>query len=353
MDVKVVQSRFLKVCRGEAVDATPIWLMRQAGRYMPEYRAIRATHSMLTCIRTPELACEITMQPIRAFDLDAAIIFSDILPILQGMGLELDFVDGEGPQIFNPIRSRAEVERLVVRPAEETLGYVMQAIGLVVRELEPRGLPLIGFSGAPFTLAAYAIEGKGSKDYRQAKGMMMADPASWHLLMEKLSPAVGEYLVAQARAGASALQVFDSWAGELSPGDYREHVLPYTKRVIEAAAGTGVPVIHFGVGTAGLLEDIATAGSDVIGVDWTTDLSSAYARVGAGRTLQGNLDPVALLAPWEALRARASAVLEQAARRPAGSGHIFNLGHGILPPTPTENVRRLVDFVHEFGVGAA
>jgi uroporphyrinogen decarboxylase len=338
-------SRFLAACRRQPVDATPIWLMRQAGRYMPEYRAIRAKHTMLEVIRTPELAMDVTLQPIDAFDLDAAIIFSDILPILQGMGLDLDFVDGEGPQIFNPVRSREQVRALRVRPAEETLRFTLDAIRMTRAELEPRGIPLIGFSGAPFTLAAYAIEGKGSKHYQIAKGMMMADPAAWHELMSKLAEAVGEYLLAQARAGASALQLFDSWVGELSPADYREFVLPYSKRAIEVASTAGVPVIHFGVGTTGMLPDMAAAGGDVIGVDWTVDLSVAWGMLGDGVAMQGNLDPLALMAPWEALRSRAQKVLESGGGRP---GHIFNLGHGILPGTPVDNVRRLVDFVHEF-----
>lgn len=338
------ESRFLRACRRESVDATPIWLMRQAGRYMPEYRALRAKHRMLDCIRTPELATEITLQPINAFDLDAAILFNDILPLLAGMGLNLDFVDGEGPQVFNPIRTSADIDALRVVPPEEGVGFAMEAIKLLRRELDSRRVPLIGFSGAPFTLAAYAVEGKGSKNYLNVKGLMFSDPASWHRLMEKLAQAVGEYLLAQAQAGAQALQMFDSWAGALSVDDYREFVLPYSTRALSIAKQGGVPIIHFGVGTGGLLEMIASTGADVVGVDWNTDLATAWQRVGDGHAVQGNLDPVALFAPWEQLEKRATIVLDKAANRP---GHIFNLGHGILPGTPVDNVKRLVDFVHE------
>jgi uroporphyrinogen decarboxylase len=338
-------SRFLRAARRLPTDATPIWLMRQAGRYMPEYRAMRAKHSMLEVIRTPELALEVTMQPINAFALDAAIIFSDILPVLGGMGLDLDFVDGEGPQIFNPLRSADDVRRLRVTTAEESLPYVLKAIGLVTKELQPRNIPLIGFSGAPFTLAAYAIEGKGSRNYTLAKGMMMSDPKAWHELMGKLADVIGEYLFAQARAGAQALQLFDSWVGALSPSDYRAHVLPYSQRAIAKASEGGVPIIHFGVGTNGLLEDIRDAGGDVIGADWAIDLDVAWQRIGYDRAIQGNLDPIALFAPWAELKPRAQVVLDKAAGRP---GHIFNLGHGILPGTPVDNVKRLVEFVHEY-----
>lgn len=338
-------SRFLRACRCEPVDATPIWLMRQAGRYMPEYRVLRAKHRMLDVIRTPELAVQVTLQPLDAFDLDAAILFSDILPLLAAMGLDLDFVDGEGPQIFNPIRKPADIDRLRVVPAEEGLTFALDAIRLLRPELDSRGVPLIGFSGAPFTLAAYGVEGKGSKNYQHVKGLMFSDPAAWHRLMEKLAQAVGEYLLAQARAGALALQMFDSWAGALSPDDYREFVMPYSVHALSIAKGGGVPIIHFGVGTGGLLEMIRDAGADVVGIDWNTDLAAAWQRVGHDRAVQGNLDPVALFAPWDSLRERAKRVLDKAANR---NGHVFNLGHGILPGTPVDNVKRLVDFVHEY-----
>ncbi len=341
----VQNSRFLKACRREVADATPIWLMRQAGRYMPEYRQLREKYSIIELIKTPELACQVTMQPIKAFDLDAAIIFADILPLLEGMGLELDFIKGEGPAIYNPIRSALDVRNLQVTAPEDSLWFTLEAIKHARAQLDPLGIPLIGFSGAPYTLAAYAIEGSSSKQYLHTKGLMMGDSAAWHQLMEKLSEVVGQYLLAQAKAGAHVLQVFDSWVGSLAPDDYREYVLPYSQRAIAIAAQGGVPIIHFGTGTNGLLELLRTAGGDVIGVDWGIDLDTAWERIGADRAVQGNLDPAALFAPWDALQARARQVIDKAGGRP---GHIFNLGHGILPETPVDNVKRLVDFVHEY-----
>lgn len=338
-------SRFLKACRGEAVDATPIWLMRQAGRYMAEYRALREKYSILEIIKTPDLACEVTMQPINAFDLDAAIIFADILPPLEGMGLELDFIKGEGPVIYNPVRTVTDVANLRVLPPEETLYFTLEAIRLVRNELADKGIPLIGFSGAPFTLASYAVEGGSSKNRIHVKGMMMAEPEAWHNLMTKFSEVAGHYLLAQAQAGAQALQLFDSWVGELSPDDYRQYVMPHSKRAIEIARQSGVPVIHFGTNTNGMLELIREAGGDVIGVDWRIRLDDAWERLGPNVAIQGNLDPVALFAPWEALKARTQQILDQVKGKP---GHIFNLGHGILPKTPTDNVKRLADFVHEY-----
>nr|WP_228845424.1 uroporphyrinogen decarboxylase [Phototrophicus methaneseepsis] len=338
-------SRFLKACRREASDATPIWLMRQAGRYMVEYRTLREKYTILEIIKTPELACEVTMQPINAFDLDAAIIFADILPPLEGMGLELEFVKGEGPVIHNPVRAAADVERLVVRPPQEALSFTLEAIKLARAELDSRSIPLIGFSGAPFTLASYAVEGGGSRNRQHVKGMMMGHPDAWHALMTKLSEVAGHYLLAQAQAGAQALQLFDSWVGELSPDDYAQYVMPYSKRALDIAKQAGVPVIHFGTNTNGMLHHIRDAGGDVIGVDWRIRLDDAWAQLGDSVAIQGNLDPVALFAPWEALKTRAQGILDQAAGRP---GHIFNLGHGILPTTPVDNVRRLVDFVHEY-----
>lgn len=338
-------SRFLRACRRQPLDATPIWLMRQAGRYMAEYRRLREKHSILEIIKTPGLACEVTLQPVNAFELDAAIIFADILPPLEGMGLKLEFVGGEGPLIHNPLRTADDVEALRVLPPEEGLGFTLEAVRLARQELDSRGIPLIGFSGAPFTLAAYACEGGSSRNFTHVKGMMMGQPEVWHRLMDKLAEVVGHYLLAQARAGAHCLQLFDSWVGALSPADYREHVMPYSRRAIEIARRGGMPVIHFGTDTGGLLELIRDAGGDVIGVDWRMDLDAAWKRLGEGVAVQGNLDPVALLAPWEELERRARRVLDQAAGRP---GHIFNLGHGVLPETPVENVKRLVEFVHEY-----
>jgi len=346
--IALSECRFLRACRRQPVDATPLWLMRQAGRYMPEYRALRDNHPFLEMVKTPELACQVTLQPINAFDLDAAIIFADILPPLEGMGLELEFAEGEGPILHNPIRAAADVVALRVLPPEQTLAFTLEAIGLARRELEPRGIPLIGFSGAPFTLAAYAIEGGSSRNYERVKGLMMGDPQTWHRLMEKLAGVVGQYLLAQARSGANALQLFDSWVGVLNPADYQELVMPYSRRAIEIAREGGAPIIHFGTDTSGLLELIRDAGGDVIGVDWRIDLSTAWERLGTRVAVQGNLDPIALLVPWPELERRARAVLDQAAGRP---GHIFNLGHGVLPSTPTDSVKRLAEFVHEYTSG--
>ena len=340
-------SRLMRACRREATDATPIWLMRQAGRYMAEYRALREKHTILQLIKTPELACEVTMQPIHAFDLDAAIIFADILPPLEGMGLHLDFVEGEGPILDNPVRTAQDVAKLRTPPPEESLSFTLNAIKLARAELDQRHIPLIGFSGAPFTLAVYAVEGGSSRNHLAVKGLMMSDSATWHKLMEKLSEVVGQYLLAQAKAGAHVLQLFDSWVGELAPEDYRQNVLPYTRRAIEIARQATVPIIHFGTGTSGMLELLREAGGDVIGVDWRIDLAAVWERLGSDVAIQGNLDPVALFAPWPELKARAQVVLDQAGGR---AGHIFNLGHGILPNTPVDNITRLVDFVHEYSV---
>lgn len=338
-------SRFLRACRRLPTDATPVWLMRQAGRYMVEYRTLREKYSILEIIKTPELACEVTLQPINAFDLDAAIIFADILPPLEGMGLELDFIKGEGPTIYNPVRTTDDVDRLRVLPTEETLGFTLEAIRLARRELDSRGIPLIGFSGAPFTLASYAVEGGSSRSRIMVKNMMLSQPELWHRLMTKLSEVAGHYLLEQAQAGAHVLQLFDSWVGELSPFDYERSVLPYSRRAIEIASQAGVPIIHFGTNTSGMLPLIRTAGGDVIGVDWRIDLAQAWRILGDQVGVQGNLDPVTLFADWEALQSRARHILDSVNGK---TGHIFNLGHGILPETPVDNVRRLVDFVHEY-----
>jgi uroporphyrinogen decarboxylase len=341
----VYGNRFLKACRREQVDATPIWLMRQAGRYMIEYRKLRERYGILDIIKTPELARDVTMQPIDAFDLDAAIIFADILPPLEGMGLQLEYIKGEGPVIHNPVRTAADAERLATPPAEESLFFTLDAIKLVRESLDPLGLPLIGFSGAPFTLAAYAVEGGSSKNHVHLKSMMLGDRAAWDTLMGKFAEIAGNYLLAQAQAGAHALQLFDSWVGQLSPANYRKYVMPYTRRTLEIAAAANVPIIHFGTNTNGMLEDIRDAGGDVIGVDWRIDIDVAMQRLGDGVAVQGNLDPVALFAPWDELKTQAQRVLDLADGRP---GHIFNLGHGILPDTPVENVKRLAEFVHEY-----
>ncbi len=337
--------RFLRACRREDVDCTPVWFMRQAGRYMPEYRALRERHGFLQMVKTPELAAEVTLQPVRAFEVDAAIIFADILPPLEGMGLQLTYEAGEGPVIHNPVRSEADIAALRQPDPREAAAYTLEAIRLVKRELAGR-LPLIGFSGAPFTLASYAIEGGSSREFRRTKRLMHASPEAWHALMGKLAELVGAYLAAQAEAGADALQLFDSWAGALAPADYAEHVLPYVRRAIEAArrGGAAPPVIYFGTNTAGMLGLLRQTGADVVGVDWRIALDDAWAQLGPGVALQGNLDPATLFAPWPVIERRARDILDRAAGR---AGHIFNLGHGILTETPVDHVRRLAEFVHE------
>lgn len=337
--------RLLKAIRREPVDATPVWLMRQAGRYMENYRAIRAQHSMLDVIRTPELACEVTMQPINAFDLDAAIIFADILPPLINMGLNLEFVKGTGPVIHNPISSTYDIDILATPPAELSLQPTLDAIKLVKAELEPRNIPLIGFAGAPFTLASYAIEGGGSKVYAKTKALMYSEPAAWVRLMDKLVTVQADYLIKQAKAGADALQVFDSWAGlALSRDDYKRYVAPFNTKLFKMLGRAGVPVINFSTGTFAYLETVAACGGDVVGVDWRMPLGEAWDKIGHDKPIMGNLDPVTLHAPWRELRYHIDQVLDQAAGRP---GHIFNLGHGILQHTSVDNVKRLVDYVHE------
>ncbi len=342
--MEIKQSRFLRACRREPVDCTPVWFMRQAGRYMAEYRAIRARHSLLEICSQPELAAEVTLQPVRAFDVDAAILFADILLPLVPMGIDLEFAAGEGPVIHNPIRTPEDVNAL--RPVEprESLAHVLEAVRLVRCELGER-VPLIGFAGAPFTLASYLIEGGGSRNYLKAKRLMYADPPTWHALMSKLAHVVADYLVAQAEAGAQAVQLFDSWVGVLGPDDYREYVLPYSQYVMEQVSAAGIPKIHFGTDTATLLPLIQDAGGDVIGLDWRTPLNWGWQVLGPDVAVQGNLDPAVLLAPRPEIERRVRAVLKQAAGRP---GHIFNVGHGLVPETPVDNVKAVVEMVHEF-----
>jgi uroporphyrinogen decarboxylase len=318
--------------------------MRQAGRYMPEYRRIREKHALLEMFKTPQLAVEITLQPVRAFAVDAAILFADILLPLEGMGIRLDFVEGEGPVIHNPVRCREDAEALRIAEPRESLGYVIESIRALRSELNGK-VPLIGFAGAPFTLASYMIEGGSSRNYVLTKKLIYGEPATWQTVMRKLASTLSAYVLAQARAGAQVIQLFDSWAGCLSPADYRDHVLPFTKPVFQSLREAGIPSIHFGTGTADLLPLMREAGGDVLGVDWRTHLDDAWVRIGSGTGIQGNLDPVTLMAPWPVLRGRAKEVLDRAARKP---GHIFNLGHGILPDTPVDAVRALADFVHEY-----
>ena len=338
-------SPFLRACRGLPADRTPVWLLRQAGRYQPEYRALREKHSMLEVIRTPELAAQVTLMPIEAFGLDAAIVFSDILPPLVGMGLDLDFVKGDGPKIGNPISSTRDVDLLGTPPAEETMAGTLGAIALVRHELERRDIPVIGFAGAPFTLASYAIEGGTSKDFSRTKAFMLSEPAAWKRLLGKLVTVQADYLLAQVRAGAQALQVFDSWAGRaLGRGDYLRYVAPHNRELFARVAPAGVPVINFSLGVSSYLAEAAVCGGDVIGLDWHLPLDEAWQQVGFERPVQGNLDPAALLAPWRELRFRIDDVLDRAGGRP---GHIFNVGHGLVPQTLVDNVRRLVEHVRE------
>ena len=338
-------SPFLRACLGLPTDRTPVWLLRQAGRYQPEYRALREKHSMLEVIRTPELAAQVTLMPIEAFGFDAAIVFSDILPPLVGMGLDLDFVKGGGPQIGNPISSTLDVDLLGTPPAEETMEGTLGAIALVRRELESRDIPVIGFAGAPFTLASYAIEGGTSKDFSRTKAFMLSEPAAWKRLLGKLVTVQADYLLAQAQAGAQALQVFDSWAGRaLGREDYLRYVAPHNRELFARVAEAGVPVINFSLGVSSYLREAAACGGDVVGLDWTMPLDEAWERAGFDRPVQGNLDPASLLAPWRELEFRIDDVLDRAGGRP---GHIFNVGHGLVPQTPVDNVRRLVEHVRE------
>jgi uroporphyrinogen decarboxylase len=334
------RERFLKACRREPVDRTPIWLMRQAGRYLSDYREVRKTHGLLEICRTPELAAEVTLQPIRKFGFDAAILFSDLLVPLEPLGIPFSFAQGEGPRIENPIRSRSDVSRLREVEPRESLAFTLEAIRILRRELE---VPLIGFAGAPFTLASYAIEGGPSKSFEKTKALMYEDPETWHLLLSKLSSVVRAYLTAQIEAGVAAVQLFDSWVGALAPEDYRKLVLPHSRAILEPLAKLGVPRIHFGTGTAGILREMRDAGADVVGLDWRIDLDRGWSDVGGEIAVQGNLDPLALLAPRDVLLERVDLVLRQAGGRP---GHIFNLGHGVLPGTPVENVQLLVEHVH-------
>jgi len=336
--------RFLRACRGEEVDATPIWIMRQAGRYLPEYRATRErAGSFLALCKTPELACEVTLQPIERLGVDAAILFSDILIPAEAMGVPLSFSDGEGPRL-QPVRDEAAMRALRVPVADEDCGFVMDAIRLVTKALDKK-VPLIGFAGAPWTVYAYIVEGRGAKGFPEAKRTLFAAPDFARALLDKITRTTIDYLQAQVRAGAQALQLFDSWAGALAPEEYRAFALPAVRRIVEALRPSGVPFIYFCNEGASLLADAATSGADVIGVDFRTPLDEARARMGeagARLTLQGNLDPSALFGPVDEIERRAIEVLARA----GGRRHVFNLGHGILPGTPVEHAQALVEIVH-------
>ena len=319
--------------------------MRQAGRYMAEYRRIRERHTLLEICREPELATEVTLQPVDRLAVDAAILFSDLLLPFEPMGIPFEFIQGEGPHIPQPVRSTADIARLRTVEPRESLEHVLATIRILSRELADR-VPLVGFAGAPFTLASYAIEGGPSRNYAKTKAFMYGEPSGWHQLCSTFATVIGDYLVAQVEAGVQAIQLFDSWIGALSPSDYREFVLPHSQRILSTVGETDVPVIHFGTGTATLLEVMTEAGGDVIGIDWRVPLDEAWARIGEKRAVQGNLDPTLLLGPIQRMLAGADEVMRQAGRRP---GHIFNLGHGILPDTPVEHVETLARFVHQYG----
>jgi uroporphyrinogen decarboxylase len=334
------EGRFLAALRHEQPDATPVWFMRQAGRALADYRALRERHPIMTLAKTPELCAKVTLMPVRTFGVDAAVLFADIMLPLEPMGVSLEIQPDVGPIIHNPIRSAADVDRLrLIEPAED-VGFVMDAIRLVRGELAGKQA-VIGFSGSPFTLACYLIEGRPSRDYAVAKAFMYREPAAWHALMSKLAEVVIRYLNSQVAAGAQVLQLFDSWVGALAPADYVAFVQPHVARIF--AAVRGAPIIHFGTGTAALLELMADAGGDVIGVDARQSLDLAWSRIGFERGIQGNLDATRLLAGWDATREGALDVLRRAANRP---GHIFNLGHGVLPETDPALLARLVDLVH-------
>ncbi|HEY8533245.1 MAG TPA: uroporphyrinogen decarboxylase [Micromonospora sp.] len=334
-------SVFVRACRGEPVPRTPVWFMRQAGRSLPEYRAIRKGISMLESCRRPDLVCEITLQPVRRHGVDAAILYSDIVVPIAAAGVEVDIVPGTGPVVAEPIRSAEQVRRLPSLTPDD-VSYVAEAVRLLVAELG--STPLIGFAGAPFTLASYLVEGGPSRTHARTKALMYGAPDVWHALCSRLAEITLEFLRVQVAAGASAVQLFDSWAGALSAADYRRFVLPHSAAVLRGLADTGVPRIHFGVGTGELLGAMAEAGADVVGVDWRVSLSAAIERIGPGRAVQGNLDPCVLLAPWPVVEAEVRRVLAEGR---AASGHIFNLGHGVLPETDPDVLTRVVALVHE------
>ena len=338
-------SIFVRACKSQPVDRTPVWFMRQAGRYMPEYRAVRKQHSLLEICKKPELAAQVTIEAAEILGVDAAIIFADLLLPLEVMGLRFHFSAGEGPVIEKPVRTKEDIASLRTDRAAE-LGYVSEAVASVAKHFADR-VPVIGFCGAPFTLASYMIEGGGSRNYVHAKKMMYNHPADWDVLMQKLVAVTSEYSAEQVRAGADAIQIFDSWVGCLSVEDYRRYVLPHVKGMVKTLQKTGVPVIYFGTDSATLLPAMKESGADVIGLDWRVPLDEGWERLDYEAAVQGNLDPVLLFAEWKEVKSRAEEILRRADGRP---GHIFNLGHGILPETPVDNVKKLAQFVQEYSV---
>jgi uroporphyrinogen decarboxylase len=337
-----VDPLLVRAARREPVERTPVWFMRQAGRSLPEYRAIRERHAFFEINRSAELTAEITLQPVRRHGVDAAVMFADIMTPVVPMGIGVELLEGVGPVVADPVRSLAAVEQLRVPDPQETVAPILEAIGIVRRELAP-DQAVVGFCGGPFTVAGYLIEGRPSREFATTKRLMYAEPAVWNALMEKLADTFAAYAVAQARAGADVVQLFDSWVGSLSPADYSEFVAPWSARILAAVAALGVPMIHFGTGTSALLSTMAEAGGDVIGLDWRIPLDEGWALVGEERGVQGNLDPAALLGPWSRVEAGARDVLARAAGRP---GHIFNLGHGVLPATDPDVLGRLRELVH-------
>ena len=338
-----MSTALIDACRRLPLPRPPVWFMRQAGRYLPEYRKLRKSHSILDLCKNPELAAQVTLQPIEALGVDAAIVFADLLLPVEPMGMKLEFHAGEGPSLTPAIRSLAQIDALNVRNGAD-LGYVSEAVELVKRKLDGK-TPLIGFVGAPFTLASYMIEGGGSRHYAHTKRLMYGEPAAWNTLLAKIVDVLAPYAAAQVEAGADAIQVFDSWVGALSPGDYETCVLPHSKRLIKTIQRAEVPVIHFGTGAGSYLDLLHEAGGDVLGLDWRVRLDEAWASISHEAAVQGNLDPLVLFAPLEEIRRRVEDVLRRAGGRP---GHIFNLGHGILPETPVENVKSVVEIVREF-----
>ena len=338
-----MNDRFIKACRRERSDVTPVWFMRQAGRFLPEYRKIRDKHSLIDICKDPELCAEVSALPVDILGVDAAILFADIMLPLEGMGVKFEIADGIGPIIRKSLSDFQSVSSLTTLETDSDIQYVMEAISATKKLLDSR-VPLIGFCGAPFTLASYLIEGHATRDFIKTKKLMYTNPATWHLLMDKLSTSMGAYLRAQANAGVDAVQLFDSWVGCLGPTDYHTYVLPYSQKVFSYLKGREIPCIHFGTGTATILEEMRQAGGDVFSIDWRIPIDVAWRKLGYEVAIQGNLDPAVLLTESDLIRSRAADILMRVGNR---SGHIFNLGHGILPETPQENVRQLVAFVHE------
>lgn len=343
MRVAPMSSRFLDACRRRPTDVRPVWFMRQAGRYLKPYREIRSKHTILEICKRPDLAAEVTLQPVEILDVDAAIIFADILLPIEPMGLKLEFRAGEGPHIDNPVRTTNDVDSLSISNTDD-LGYVGESIQLVTRALAGK-VPVIGFTGAPFTLASYMIEGGPSKSFLQTKRLMYNDETLWRRLMGKIVDVLGPFAIMQVAAGARAIQIFDSWVGALSPDDYVRYVAPYSRALIERVRSTGVPVIHFGTGASGFFRELHAAGGDVMGVDWRVNIDQAWMDISYRSAVQGNLDPVALFAPLPELKAKVHELLKRTGTRP---GHIFNLGHGILPETPVDHVKAVVQMVRDF-----